>query len=170
MMFEYGVQPDDGHVLIGERAMQPLRLDAELIRNAYHPDAIDEHGPFIGDVDAFVSFAIEIEASFVVTHHGVTSHNCEIEGDTAHAESYIYFYVVQPGGERLGAGFGRYLDKLERRSGKWAITVWRLAMDCAFEVPRSGWLGEAWDATRGRRDPSDLSYRRPLPPPIAIQD
>ena len=63
------------------------RLDADLIRNAYHPDAIDNHGPFVGGVKEFVPFAIEIESSFKVTHHGITSHNCEITlVDVAHAE------------------------------------------------------------------------------------
>jgi SnoaL-like domain len=27
------------------------RLDADLIRNAYHADAIDQHGTFVGGVD-----------------------------------------------------------------------------------------------------------------------
>lgn len=144
------------------------RLDPALIRNAYHPDAVDEHGPFVGGVDAFVPFAIDIEASFVATHHGITSHNCEIDGDTAHAESYVYFYVVQPGGATIGAGYGRYLDRLERRDGKWAITIRRLLMDCGFEVPRSSWLGPAWDDACGRRDADDPSYQRPLQPPAPL--
>lgn len=141
------------------------RLDAGLIRNAYHPDAIDQHGPFLGSVDEFVPFAIEIEGSFVATHHGITSHNCEIDGDEAHAESYVYFFVVQPGGQMLGSGYGRYVDRLERRDGKWAISVRRLVMDCSFEIAKSGWLGPAWDEIRAHRDPTDMSYERPLQPP-----
>jgi hypothetical protein len=146
------------------------RLDADLIRNAYHPDAIDQHGPFVGGVDAFVPFAIEVEASFAGTHHGITSHNCEIDGDEAHAESYVYFFVVMPGGQMLGSGYGRYIDRLERRDGKWALAVRRLVMDCTFEVPRSGWLGAEWDEIRAYRDPQDMSYQRPLqPPPSAAE-
>ncbi|MDB5684267.1 MAG: hypothetical protein JWM75_1965 [Sphingomonas bacterium] len=143
------------------------RLDATLIRDAYHPDAIDHHGPFLGDIDAFVPFAIDCEAFFQSTHHGVTSHNCEIDGDTAHAESYVYFFAVQPGGATLGAGYGRYLDRFERRDGRWAIVVRRLVMDCTFEVPRSGWLGPDWDKLPGLRDRNDLSYQRPLARPTA---
>ena len=144
------------------------RLDAALIRDAYHPDAIDHHGPFVGSVDEFVPFAIEIEGTFVATHHGITSHNCQIDGDTAHAESYVYFFVVQPGGTMLGAGYGRYIDRFERRDGRWAIVVRRLVMDCSFELARSGWLGPDWDKLPGVRDPSDLSYQRPLAPPAAV--
>ena len=34
------------------------RLDAGLIEGAYHADAIDNHGPFVGPVPQFVKFAI----------------------------------------------------------------------------------------------------------------
>lgn len=141
------------------------RLDGELIRAAYHDDAIDEHGPFVGDADAFTKFALEIEATFEATHHGITTHNCSIEGDVAHAESYVYFLVTHRDKAIIGTGYGRYIDRLERREGRWAIAVRRLLMDATFEVARSPWLGEAWDAARGRRDSSDLSYQRPLSPP-----
>lgn len=142
------------------------RLDATLIRDSYHPDAVDHHGPFLGGIEAFVPFAIECESSFVATHHGITSHNCDIDGDVAHAESYVYFFVVQPGGAMLGSGFGRYIDRLERRDGRWAIVVRRLIMDCSFEVPRSAWLGDGWEDPCARRDEGDLSYQRPLARPV----
>jgi len=138
------------------------RLDADLVRDAYHPDAIDQHGPFLGDVDAFVPFAIDIEASFSVTHHGITSHNCEVSGEEAHAESYVHFFARSADGTTIGAGGGRYIDRLEKRGGKWAITVRRLLMDWTFEVPYSEWLGPAWAQYGGVRDRTDLAYQRPL--------
>jgi hypothetical protein len=141
------------------------RLDADLIRNAYHHDAIDNHGPFVGGVDTFVPFAIEIESSFMTTHHGVSSHNCEIDGDSAHAESYVFFFVRMTDGNTVGAGGGRYVDKLEKRDGKWAISVRRLLMDWSIQVPYDPWLGADWERHVGTRDRQDLSYARPLPPP-----
>ena len=134
-------------------------------RQAFHPDAIDNHGPFIGGVDEFVPFAIEVERSFLVTHHGITSHNCHIEGDEAHAESYVFFFVRMADGASLGSGGGRYVDKLERRDGTWAITVRRLLMDWSFTVPYSAWLGADWERASGRRDKTDPSYERPLTAP-----
>jgi len=143
------------------------RLDPALIRDAYHPDAVDNHGPFVGGVDAFVPFAIEIEGTFLTTHHGITSHNCEISGDIAHAESYVFFFVRMPDGKSVGAGGGRYVDMLKYRDGKWAISVRRLLMDWTFTVPYDAWLGAEWEKHAGIRDHSDLSYERPLsPPPI----
>ena len=141
------------------------RLDADLIRNAYHPDAIDNHGPFVGGVDAFVPFAIDIEGTFLATHHGITSHNCEVMGDTAHAESYVVFFVRLPDGKTLGAGGGRYIDRLERRRGRWAIAVRRLLMDWSYQVPYDAWLGAEWEAHAGIRDRGDISYQRPLSAP-----
>jgi SnoaL-like domain len=145
------------------------RLDAALIESAYHADAIDNHGPFVGPVLEFVNFAIDVEGQFQWTHHGISSHNCEIDGDTAHAESYVHWFVRMPDGKTLGAGGGRYLDKLERRDGRWRIVLRRLLMDWSFEVPYSGWLGPDWENVRGSRDTNDPSYDRPLRLPQALQ-
>jgi SnoaL-like domain len=141
------------------------RLDADLIRNAYHADAIDNHGPFVGGVDAFVPFAIEIEGSFMATHHGITSHNCQVDGNVAHAESYVLFFVRMADGKTVGAGGGRYIDKLEKRAGKWAITVRRLLMDWTIRMPYDPWLGPDWERHAGVRNRADLSYERPLSVP-----
>lgn len=145
------------------------RLDAALIRQAFHPDAVDNHGPFTGGVDEFVPFAVECEATFLGTHHGITSHNCEIDGDEAHAESYVFWFVRMPDGETVGAGGGRYLDRLERRDGKWGISVRQLLMDWSFLVPYSAWLGSDWEEACGKRDGSDPSYQRPFELPSSVK-
>ena len=146
------------------------RLDEELLAGTYHWDAIDNHGPFVGYVPEFVKFAIEIEGQFLNTHHGITSHRCDIDGDTAHAESYVFWIVSQPDGETLAAGGGRYIDRLERRNGEWRFTVRRLLMDWTFQVPKASWLGVEWDAVKGSRDKNDPSYQRPLQlPPELMQ-
>lgn len=138
------------------------RLDADLIRDAYHPDAIDNHGPFTGGMDAFVPFAIECEGSLLHTHHGITSHNCEVDGNEAHAESYVHWFVKMPDGATVGAGGGRYLDRLERRDGVWKISLRQLLMDWSFLVPSASWLGSDWETVLATRDRNDPSYRRPF--------
>jgi hypothetical protein len=138
------------------------RLDGDLIGGAYHADAIDNHGPFVGHIPEFVQFALDIESSFSGTHHGITNHNCEIDGAVAHAESYVYWFVKLADGETLAAGGGRYIDRLERRDGRWKIALRRLLMDWTFKLPADAWLGVEWDAMAGGRDRSDPSYQRPL--------
>ncbi len=144
------------------------RLDADVLRGTYHEDAIDRHGPFMGDRETFVPWAIELEAGFPATHHSVTTHLCEINGDVANAESYCVFFVVLPGGKQLGAGAARYIDELERRDGKWALSKRVEVMDCSYELPQSSWLGPAWEELPPGRDKSDLSYLRPLEIPRPI--
>jgi SnoaL-like domain len=145
------------------------RLDGDLIRDAFHGDAVDNHGPFVGRVPEFVRFALEVEGQLKWTHHGITSHNCQIQGDEAHAESYVHWFVLMPDGKTIGAGGGRYLDKLQRREGTWRISLRRLLMDWSFLVPASGWLGPDWDDVKGSRDRADPSYQRPLDLPAELR-
>jgi hypothetical protein len=138
------------------------RLDADLLRKSYHANAVDRHGPFLGGREEFVSWAMDLVAQFPLGHHSLTTHNCEIDGDVAYAESYCIFFVVLSDGRKLGAGAARYIDQLERREGKWAIVARCEVMDCVWELDRSGWLGQSWEEVPGRRDHADLSYQRPL--------
>lgn len=67
------------------------------------------------------------------THHQIGNMQIAIEGDTAHVETYVTaFHRVPadapPGGPFAGSGeaydavFGaRYIDRFERRDGKWRI-------------------------------------------------
>ncbi len=144
------------------------RLDAELIRNAFHRDAIDSHGAFVGGVDAFVPFAIEVEASHRLTHHGITSHNCEIDGDHAHAESYVIFFVRTQDGATIQGGGARYVDRLERREGRWGIVIRRVLFDFTFKLPYTDTMGPAWNVDVPRRDHGDASYERPLTIPAHL--
>ena len=81
----------------------------------------------------------------------------------------MFWMVNQPDGKTIGAGGGRYLDRLERRDGEWRFALRRLLMDWSFQVPRDGWLGEDWDKACGARDHSDASYQRPLQLPPELQ-
>src|SRR3569833_1589766 len=85
------------------------RLDAPLLESTYHAGAIDRHGPFYGTRDEFVLWAIQLCGEFPVTHHSLTTHTCQIEGDRAHADSYCIFFTVLPDGRRLGCGAARYI-------------------------------------------------------------
>jgi hypothetical protein len=105
------------------------RLDADLIRSAYHPDATDDHGMFVGGREEFIAWAIDLHARAHLTHqHHLTNHLCRVDGDHAESETYFAFIGVnRPGSPgdapTLVTSGGRYLDRLERRAGEWRIAV-----------------------------------------------
>jgi hypothetical protein len=87
---------------------------------------------------------------------------CEIDGDTAHAESYVHWFLRRADGETASCGSGRYIDRLERRDGRWRIAVRQILMDTHFEVDGSAWKRIEHLFVTGSRDRNDPSYRRPF--------
>jgi hypothetical protein len=45
------------------------RIDADLIRSAFHPDAIDYHGPVTGSVDDFLAYWRPLQDAREVSQH-----------------------------------------------------------------------------------------------------
>jgi hypothetical protein len=138
------------------------RLDEWLIRSAFHPDAIDQHGPVNGGVDDFLAYWLPMQPEREVCQHHITNHSVEVDGDTAHAETYFLYVGKHFGDPTMVVSGGRYVDRFERRDGAWRI---------AFRVVISEWQmrgdGEPTELlrqrlSRGRRDAGDPSYDRPL--------
>lgn len=149
------------------------RLDRELALSAYHCDAYDDHAYFCGPAAEFIDFTIRRHGEEGVTkchQHYVTNHRVEIDGDLAHAETYFIYVgtsrLVDPetGLSKVTSYGGRYLDRFERRNGRWGIadrvclTEWSGALKDLM-LPIEVTLAKSGSATR---DKSDLSYRRPL--------
>lgn len=106
------------------------RRDFDLLRTCYHPDAVDHHTGFTGDIDDYVEWLREVLAEYPVTQHLVGQQYVEIDGDVARCESYgIATHHVGPDGDPerdYTSGF-RYIDRMERRDGEWRIAE-RLAV------------------------------------------
>jgi hypothetical protein len=145
------------------------RLDAKILAGAYHPDAVDNHSGFVGYIPEFVEWGIALEARYASTHHGITTHTCEIDGDTAHAESYVHWFLRLKGSDKVRAGGGRYVDRLERRNGAWKIILRRLIMDWQLEADGALWNDNVGSFALGSRDHSDPSYQRPLTLPAKLK-
>jgi hypothetical protein len=143
------------------------RLDAELALSAYHPGAIEDHGAMIAPCEQFVPNVIAFHRGGEErTQHILSNHSCEIDGDIAHAETYVQCFSVLPAG-RNRLSFGRFIDRLERRDGHWGI-VSRVslpegAIDAAAFDDRAGMTDLPGTLARSKRDRSDPSYLRPLP-------
>ena len=98
------------------------RLDKDLVLSCYHEDALDDHAMFVGNREEFWRWVEPMHAgSQSSTQHLIGNHLAEIDGNVAHAETYYSF----GGMNREGAPFtyigGRYIDRLEKRDGKWGI-------------------------------------------------
>src|SRR4051794_15140502 len=71
------------------------RFDRDLLASAYHSDAIDDHGEFVGPVQQFIDWAFAWHTKYQQrTQHSITNHICELDGDVAHAESYWTYHSV----------------------------------------------------------------------------
>lgn len=138
------------------------RLDAELLASAFHPDATYHHPAFEGDREEFVGWAIGLMKTFVRTHHAITTQTIELFGDEAHAESYCTFNLLAMGSMTLSGGMARYIDRLERRDGCWAIAKRVVLIDLGFEASSVDWQRDAAVLLPNRRDKRDCSYLRPL--------
>jgi hypothetical protein len=165
---------------IGRYARGVDRFDRELILSAFHPDAIDEHGKFVGNPQEFVEWALDQHANAHLCHqHCLLNHSCELDGDAAHAETYFMFVSMNRQGKPLTMGGGRYVDRLERRNGVWGI-VNRVCLrdwsmmderpdidDLSSFTSTRALLSEEMRAFMNggpgaKRDRSDPSYQRPL--------
>jgi hypothetical protein len=102
------------------------RMDFDLMRSLFHPDAVDEHGAFNGPAAEFVDYMEKTyPAGTYFTHHNGTQ-LIDIDGDVARCETYCIALgrLGQPGEEGYGSEFFnrvRYLDRVERRDGIWKI-------------------------------------------------
>ncbi len=135
------------------------RLDIDLIESAYHADAMDDRGAFVGHPPEYIKWLLPILEDAAGTSHNVSNISCEIAGDTAHAESYVITCVWAKDGASVLMGGARYIDRLERRQGVWAIAHREASMDFTFRAPTQQLPA---GALLGSRDRHDRSYTRPL--------
>ena len=99
------------------------RLDGDLMKSAYWPEATDDHGVFVGNAMAFCDRVIDSHQRFTGTMHCVMNHAIEVDGSKGSGEIYNVTYVFRTdnGVDFLDTWFGRYLDQYENRNGEWRI-------------------------------------------------
>lgn len=142
------------------------RFDAELVASSYHTDGVHEIGRNVIPGQKYGEHANHAHKAMCEQNlHHVTMHSCEIDGNVAHAESYVIGLFLNKGTETSRILSGRYIDRLEKRDGQWRIVVRRATVEVILEGTAAmlntptfrerGYL-------KGSRDKSDLSYVRPL--------
>ena len=142
------------------------RHDEDLLTATYHPDGEDEHGAVRNAGPAYARFINGVHAATSQAHtHNITTHTCAIDGDTAHAETYVLVALLGPDGGSTTVMSGRYVDRLERRDGQWRIAARRSTVDLVLTgsaalLHHPGFVSQVYP--RGSRDRDDPSYARPL--------
>lgn len=142
------------------------RFDRDLVLSAYHPDAIDDHGTFVGSPTEFWEHFHARHAKYNTGHHHSLSNiSIELAGESAHVETYYLFESINTDGTLTLHG-GRYFDRFEKRGGQWKIAAraciveWHGRLD---EVHYDPSLVRAMESSGvARRDRTDRSYERPL--------
>jgi len=142
------------------------RGDRALVLSAYHPDAIDDHGVFVGVAADFIDWALAYHGEHQVGHqHAVLNHSCELHGDTAHTETYFLYQGTNSVGPGTLSG-GRYIDRFERRQGRWGIAARVCVTEWVAELGKDPlpleFRAALMSNCTGSRDPTDISYMRPL--------
>jgi hypothetical protein len=145
------------------------RADVDLIRSAFHQDAIDHHTSEVrGSIEGMLAWWLPQQAGREATQHFVTNQTIALDGDVAHVESYFFVFIKQKA-QNVGALIGgRYADRFERRGGEWKIALrvvvpeWQADADAS----NTGMVAQAGGAI-GARDLTDITYERPLRDPAA---
>lgn len=142
------------------------RFDKDLFLTAFHPDAVVAAGPFVGGPEELYDWSSRFQSqTYASTLHKLLNHYCDIDGDTAHAETY-YLFVGCLGTELNLLAGGRYIDRFERRAGVWGLVMRNNFVEWTSIVPAmASPLGEVQGLHLNgipSHDRSDPSYQRPL--------
>ncbi|ROO86697.1 SnoaL-like protein [Actinocorallia herbida] len=146
------------------------RHDRELLSTVFHPDGIYEHyemEPYRinGDLAGFLDFVVQAWAAAPITSKGlmVPSTYVELEGDIAFADSSALSLnpVNQNGVRHDYLRSLRFLDRFERRDGRWRIAH-RLVVSGGYErwepAAPSPFTGIASPDLASGYHPDDLWY------------
>jgi hypothetical protein len=142
------------------------RFDQELFLSAFHTDATIAAGVYVGGPKALYDWAKDLHnQGQVATHHGMLNHTCDIQGDTAHTETY-YMFVGRNRDDSNWIAGGRYIDRLEKRAGAWRIALRTNVIEWSGLLPTMPLPFADVPGIHGNgapvRSKDDPSYQRPL--------
>ncbi|WP_305094215.1 nuclear transport factor 2 family protein [Prescottella sp. R16] len=124
------------------------RRDWNLVRGCFFEDARNDYAPFHqGGLDDFMQFLADPGGFglFDRTFHFAGNQLIELDGDTADTETYAMAQHTSA----ADAGHStrnfltvwlRYLDRFERRDGRWAIADRRIEVDWMRNDAGDGWV------------------------------
>jgi hypothetical protein len=140
------------------------RADEVLLRSCFHADSRHRHGGFEGLSLDFCTFAMRIIRKARVTKHVLSNLSIELDGDVAFSEVHYWAYHRavdrDTGAEWDNFSGGRYLDRIERRTGLWRIAERIGLIDFErFDAPSDRTLAALPAGARSGRAPDDALYQ-----------
>lgn len=154
----------DIHEVIARYARGLDRGDADLVRSAFHDDAVDCHGPFSKTVSDFVENVMPELDKRQAQQTFLMNQLIDLDGDRAHVETYFVIARKFPGDGYLEQTAGRFIDRMEKREGAWKIALRVVIADWYMRADAAGFDDVVNRYHHGRRDRTDASYERPLRP------
>lgn len=141
------------------RAMD--RVDDELGYSIFHDDGYGDYGPgiFSGPGRELIDWLNDYNRTLVTSHHQMSNCTISVQGDRAASETYVTATLVRADdeGHVLRRVYGRYIDTLSRRDGRWAIDHRFYRRDFFWEERVDG-ISIGASATRTTEDPSYAAF------------
>lgn len=141
------------------------RKDFAAVRRCYFPDAIDNHGGYVGTVDGLVEDMKVRHRTIDSSMHFVTNVIVELDesGTGADVESYCLCYLRQQSDRGssehvLATVKCRYIDRFEKRRDEWRIADRIVVFDESQSTTVDNVLDPTWVASR--RSPDDPVFTR----------
>lgn len=150
--------------LLASYARAADRLDRVLLESIFHPDATIRLGTiYQGGVPGFLDVCIGFMGAMAATRHDLGQQLVKVEqAGVATAETYVQAWhrIDAADGTRELTVYGRYLTRIERRDGRWAISWHSELIDWGRDVPADAtWFDGNNEMEKGRRDGGDASAR-----------
>jgi ketosteroid isomerase-like protein len=141
------------------------RKDFDGVAACYFPDAIDNHGGYIGTVDGLIEDMKTRHRTIDSSLHFITNIliDLDLDVDVANVESYCLCYLrQQPGEDGVGQSRAtikcRYVDRFERRDGQWGIADRVVVFDESVTELIENGLDPGW--VRSKRSFEDPVFTR----------
>lgn len=98
------------------------RLDQASLANAYWPDAEVDYGSFKGPAQQFAEIVVPVLGeTYALTRHSLSNILIQVSRSAARSEACVHAAHLLPGRDRELLFYGRYLDRHEKRDGRWKI-------------------------------------------------
>ena len=138
------------------------RSDLELMKSAFHSDAVVRYGSYDGHYEQFCKDVVSGQSGMEYTTHTVVNEYYDIDAANNSGKGEIYVLAFLSAGDSEYLVAGRYVDKYDSRDGDWRISFrqyiydWSRTSDYSGSDPNS--LFEAL-TYRGKHTMDDLSYQ-----------